>query len=139
MSVGVMPSYVGEFLMPENLSGTVQSVTSITERTPATAPATASYFRIVIRYLSQLTTYYVYLGGNQTDDFNIRRGMHYHYSMTLRGRNPSDIMVKMTVGPTSGQTAGLTVEPTFGLMFRPIAERTAEPISGLTAEPTAGL
>lgn len=91
--------FLGAFYMPENRSGNVPSITSLSERSPANAPATATCLRIQVRRLSRIVTYYVYLGGNTTDDFNVLRGMHYNYNIVLRGRTPADMQVAVTVKP----------------------------------------
>ncbi len=89
----------GTFYMPENLSGNVSAITSPYERHNDSAPPTATYLHIRTRHMSQPMDYYVYLGGNQTDDFNVRRGMSYRYSISVRGREHSDMRVSVRTEP----------------------------------------
>ncbi len=78
--------------MPENLAGIVSSITNQRQRTLANAPAQATYLLIggtVMKYKDDGATEergfegVVCLGGNVTDDFNIRRNNDYRIDINI--------------------------------------------------------
>ncbi|MFQ8805506.1 MAG: hypothetical protein ACLR8Y_10800 [Alistipes indistinctus] len=61
-------------------------------RTKAHAPSGASWLRIKARH-DRPVTYSVYLGANNTTDFNVERNTLHHLNITLSGSEPSDLRV----------------------------------------------
>jgi uncharacterized repeat protein (TIGR02543 family) len=107
-----MPAEVvgGEFTVyvPENLAGTVASITDQTQRTAASAPAKATYLLIEgeVFHSSSLSDkgtmnrkYFesiVYLGGNVTDDFNIRRNTDYRIDINIASDLTKDCRIELS-------------------------------------------
>lgn len=85
--------FSGKFHMFENMQGTVPSIISQKDKTADNAPAGASY--IVIRAVrgNKILSYRVYLGENNTDDFNVRRNTFHTLDITIRGENDVDTRV----------------------------------------------
>lgn len=81
------------FYLPENLAGTVSSVTDPQERNPFNAPETALCFLIRAVYQGRNVSYAVYPGENGTSDFNLRRNHNYMMNVTICGANPEDVRV----------------------------------------------
>jgi hypothetical protein len=73
------------FYMYENRAGTNTACTSSKLRNTTNAPANASYVDIYATGDGGLynTTYRVYLGNNNTSDFNVNRNYSYTYSINL--------------------------------------------------------
>ncbi|WP_455637428.1 DUF4906 domain-containing protein [Parabacteroides sp.] len=91
--------------MPENCRGTGTATLS-TDKTAANLNAAvsgsgdkATWLEIIGDYTigneTYAATYYSYLGGNSTDDYNLRRNSAYDITITIRGRNTSDSRVKL--------------------------------------------
>ncbi len=90
--------------MPENLAGTVSSITNQRQRTAANAPANATYL-VFEGEVSQPTnanwTYdrskfeiVVYLGSNVTTDFNIRRNTDYRININIASDLSTDTRIE---------------------------------------------
>lgn len=86
-------SFGREYYLPENLSGTNPSVGSQRQKDRTHAPAGASYLRIEARHGDRPVTYSVYLGANNTSDFNVGRNTLQHMAVTLSGSEPADLRV----------------------------------------------
>lgn len=85
-----------EYYQYENMQGINSAITDPRDRFDGKAPAWASCLAIRIRYKGVYYDYNVYLGGNTTSDFNIRRNTCYHYDITIMGTNPNDLRVSKT-------------------------------------------
>ncbi len=88
---GSMPS----FYMLENLAGVSSQITSEKDKTQSNAPSTASYIEIEGTTSSAWVTYRIYLGRNNTSDFNIERNTIYDVDATIYGANESDMRVEV--------------------------------------------
>ena len=86
-------SLVRSFYLLENLQGKVPSITSQTQRNRSNAPARASYIHIEGQSSGKKLDYYVYLGENTTDDFNVRRNKRYTLNAVVSGENTIDTRV----------------------------------------------
>lgn len=86
-------SYNRTYYLPENLAGTNSAVTSEQQKDISHAPSGASRLCIHARHGDRLVTYHVYLGENNTDDFNVTRNTVQHLNITLCGSNPNDLRV----------------------------------------------
>ena len=80
----------------ENLAGMNPRITDSRERTDELAPELASYVSIRVLKSGVFYDYKVYLGGNATTDFNVRRNTVYNYDVTIVGTNPDDLRVSTT-------------------------------------------
>ena len=81
------------YLLP-NHQGTVASITDPRERNARNAPPCASY--LLIRALdkqNRVLLYRVYLGENDTSDFNVHANGHYWFRIAIRGENLLDARV----------------------------------------------
>lgn len=80
------------YLLP-NLQGTVPSITDQRQKSPEHAPEHASYLLIRAVNGSRNLLYTVYLGGNNTSDFNVRANVHYTFRISILGDNEIDTRV----------------------------------------------
>jgi len=80
------------YLLP-NLQGTVPSITDQRQKSPEHAPEHASYLLIRAVNGSRNLLYTVYLGGNNTTDFNVRANVHYTFRISILGDNEIDTRV----------------------------------------------
>lgn len=80
------------FLLP-NLQGTVPSITDQRQKSPEHAPEHASYLLIRATNGSRNLLYTVYLGGNNTSDFNVRANVHYTFRISILGDDEIDTRV----------------------------------------------
>ena len=83
------------FYMFENRRGVNSSITAQNQKIKANAPDSATYVVINGEALGYKATWKVYLGANNTTNFNMKRNCSYTYTITLK-RNDVDSRVKMT-------------------------------------------
>lgn len=83
----------GTVYLPENLQGTVDGIELEEQRTREQAPAKATYLHIVAATDGGRADYYVYLGENNTTDFNVCRNTIQNCTVTIMGSNSSDLRV----------------------------------------------
>lgn len=76
-----------------NLQGTVPSITDQRQKSPEHAPEHASYLLIRAANGSRNLLYTVYLGGNNTSDFNVRANVHYTFRISILGDDEIDTRV----------------------------------------------
>ena len=81
------------YYLPENMAGVNSSVASERQKDKAHAPSGASWLRIKGRHNDRPVTYSVYLGANNTTDFNVERNTLQHLNITLSGSEPTDLRV----------------------------------------------
>ena len=86
-------SFVRDYYLPENLAGVNSSIVSERQKDKAHAPSGASWLRIEARHNDRPVTYCVYLGANNTTDFNVARNTVQHLNVTLNGSEPSDLRI----------------------------------------------
>ena len=86
-------SFSRSYYLPENMAGVNSSVASERQKDKAHAPAGASWLRIKARHNDRPVTYSVYLGANNTTDFNVERNTLQHLNVTLSGSEPIDLRV----------------------------------------------
>lgn len=84
------------YYLPENLRGTNPAVTEPRLRDMAHAPEGATFVHIHASFMGVPLNYYIFLGSNTTDDFNLRRNRHYRMEVTVRGVSNDDCRVSMT-------------------------------------------
>ena len=80
------------YLLP-NRQGTVSSITDQRQKNPENAPANASYLLIRAVRGAKVLAYYVYLGGNNTSDFNVRANVHYRFNISILGDSEVDTRI----------------------------------------------
>lgn len=80
------------YLLP-NMQGIVASITDQRQKNPENAPANASYLLIRAVRGAKVLAYYVYLGGNNTSDFNVRANVHYRLDISILGDSEVDTRI----------------------------------------------
>ena len=89
------------FYMFENRRGVNSSIAAQSQKIKANAPDSATYVVINGETLGYKATWKVYLGANNTTNFNVKRNCSYTYDITLK-RNDVDSRVKITqIGSSS--------------------------------------
>ena len=77
----------------ENPQGTVPSITDQRDKNADNAPACASYLMIRATRGSRILDYRIYLGENNTTDFNVGRNTSHTLDITISGDNEVDTRV----------------------------------------------
>ena len=80
------------YLLP-NMQGTVSAITDQRQKNPDNAPANASYLLIRAVRGAKVLAYYIYLGGNNTSDFNVRTNVHYRFNISILGDGEVDTRI----------------------------------------------
>lgn len=80
------------YLLP-NMQGRVSSITDQRQKNPDNAPANASYLLIRAVRGAKMLAYYIYLGENNTSDFNVRANVHYRLNISILGDSEVDTRV----------------------------------------------
>ena len=86
-------SFSRTYYLPENMAGVNASVISERQKDNAHAPSGATWLRIKGRHNDRPCTYSVYLGANNTTDFNVERNTLQYLNVTLSGSEPTDLRV----------------------------------------------
>ena len=97
----------GDLYMLPNGQGTVPEIADQRDKSAANAPRCASYLLIRAVRGDKVLSYTVYLGENNTSDFNVRANRHYRLDITLVDDNTADTRVASYT---------VTVEDTFGAL-----------------------
>ena len=84
----------GPFYMLPNLQGEVPSIADQRDKGPANAPADATFLRIRALRGSKVLDYYIYPGGNNTSNFDIRANTHYRLDIMIRGDAEVDTRIR---------------------------------------------
>ena len=84
---------VGDCYLLPNMQGSVASITDQRQKNPDNAPANASYLLIRAVRGEKVLAYYIYLGGNNTSDFNVRANCHYRLNISILGDNEVDTRI----------------------------------------------
>ena len=82
-----------EFFLLPNEQGTVPEITDQRQKNPDNAPANASCLLIRAAEGDRMLTYTVYLGENNTSDFNVRANRHYRMNVSVLGDNAVDTRI----------------------------------------------
>ena len=80
------------YLLP-NMQGTVPSITDQRAKNADNAPENASYLLIRAKRGDKILTYTIYLGENNTSDFNVRANVHYRFVISILGDNEVDTRI----------------------------------------------
>ena len=86
-------SFSRTYYLPENMAGVNASVASERQKDKAHAPSGATWLRIKGCHNDRPCTYSVYLGANNTTDFNVERNTLQYMNVTLSGSEPTDLRV----------------------------------------------
>ena len=80
------------YLLP-NMQGVVLSITDQRQKNADNAPANASYLLIRATRGAKVLAYCIYLGGNNTSDFDVRANTHYRFDISILGDDEVDTRV----------------------------------------------
>ena len=80
------------YLLP-NMQGKVSSITDQRQKNRDNAPENASYLLIRATRGAKMLAYYIYLGENNTSDFNVRANVHYRLDISILGDSEVDTRV----------------------------------------------
>lgn len=80
------------YLLP-NMQGSVPSITDQRDKNRDNAPENASYLLIRATRGAKALAYCVYLGENNTSDFNVRANTHYRFNISILGDSEVDTRV----------------------------------------------
>lgn len=118
----------GVAYLPENRQGTVPDITDQREKSPDNAPRCATYMRILAEGAGgEVIEYIVYLGRNNTDDFEVIRNTIYRMNIVILGRNEIDSRVRVYSGIYYGK-ANSVVCPGYQVSFDVTPYRTSKSI-----------
>ncbi|WP_071145238.1 DUF4906 domain-containing protein [Bacteroides ihuae] len=92
------PGNMLTWYIPENLRGTVSTITTEQDKSKKNAPAYSTYIEVEGFYTpssstTEYVTYRLYPGANMTTSFDIARNTYYSISMTIKGMNEVDSRV----------------------------------------------
>ncbi|MEG1612390.1 MAG: DUF4906 domain-containing protein [Alistipes sp.] len=110
--------YVSFYLF-ENRQGVNSSISNQKYKSRENAPANASYLHIKGRTTDKLLDYYIYLGENNTTDFNVIGNRNYTIVVNITGLSQTDWRVEVTdpvkiyVSITQADRSTLTYWPDF--------------------------
>ncbi len=96
--ISISGGYSGTIYMFENGQGIVGSITDQKDKSPENAPPCATYVRILAQGPDRVLEYMVYLGANNTSDFNITRNSKYNINLTIKGEAEIDNRVRVYEG-----------------------------------------
>ncbi len=85
--------FSGTFYMFENMQGTVAGIVSQKDKTSDISPDYASFLVIRATRGNKVLAYKVYLGENNTSDFNVRRNTSHTLNIRIYGENDVDTRV----------------------------------------------
>lgn len=94
--------------MPENCRGTGSGRFETDKIATAIANGDkATYLEIKGKYQGKIdVTYRFYLGGNNTNDYNVKRNTHYTYNIAIKGMNKTDMRVTIETQSFSSSSNG---------------------------------
>lgn len=81
------------FYIPENRQGSVSGITTQQQKNRDNAPAHATFLLIRALRGDRVLDYRIYLGENNTSDFNVRANTHHTLDISLLGDNEVDTRV----------------------------------------------
>ena len=93
-------------LLPSPTSTQVPAIILPEDRNYRKAPRMATYVNIRICLNQAFYEYNIYIGQNDTSDFNVRRNTAYTYNVTILGTNPDDYRIAKTEYTFWGTKAG---------------------------------
>lgn len=84
----------GAFYMLPNCQGSVATITDQKEKNFDNAPRDATFLRIRAMRDTKVLDYYVFLGENNTDNFDVRANTAHTLNITLRSENETDVRIR---------------------------------------------
>ena len=86
-------AYSGVCYVFENMQGCVPGITSQADKSILNAPENASYLLIRAVRGDKVLSYSIYLGENNTDNFDVERNTHQTFNITIRCDNEVDTRI----------------------------------------------
>lgn len=86
-------AFSGVYYIYENRQGCVPGITSQADKSARNAPENASYLLIRAVRGDKVLSYSIYLGENNTDNFDVERNTHQTFNITIRGDNEVDTRI----------------------------------------------
>lgn len=83
----------GTCYLLSNMQGSVPSITDQRQKNKDNAPGNASYLLIRALAGNKVLTYTVFLGENNTSDFNVRANVQYQFNISILGNNEVDTRI----------------------------------------------
>lgn len=126
----------GSYYMLPNLQGVRTSITDQKQKNADNAPPCASWLLIRATRGSKVLAYSVYLGENNTSDFNVRANCHYRLNITLLNDNTADTRIAAYTAAVyddfdDGNIGGYCVyDPDYSLHVDMVNENSSLAISG---------
>lgn len=125
------------------MQGTVPSITDQRDKNPDNAPANASYLLIRAVRGAKVLAYYIYLGDNNTTDFNVRANVHYRLAISILGDSEVDTRVSsytLNVYDSYAENAigGYCTYDVMGELFVEVEGRSGAPDAAGTHHGLAG-
>lgn len=87
---------MGSFYLFENRAGENEGIHEEKYKCKETAPGNASYLHIKGQTNNKLLDYYIYLGENNTSDFNVIKNRNYTIEINIKGFSDEDKRVEIT-------------------------------------------
>ncbi len=117
----------GVFYMLPNPQGTVPDIVSQADKNRRNAPEHASYLRIRGKKgNSKIIDWNVYLGANNTDDFNVRSNEAHTYDITIHSDGGTDTRITSWVFECTDNWPHIYNSPADTGLFRYTIENTSE-------------
>ncbi len=116
------------FYMFENRQGTVSSITDQRDKSPENAPDNATYVMIEAVGNKKILQYVVYLGENNTSDFNVRRNTQHTMNIVIMGEDDVDNRTTVYDGIYYG-TANCIINTGTSVTFDITPYRTSKELS----------
>lgn len=91
---GITSAFSGTVFMLPNCQGTVAGIVSQEQKTPQNAPTNATYLRIRAMRGVKILDYIVYLGRNNTDNFDVAANTAHTLHIAIRGDNETDVRIR---------------------------------------------
>lgn len=91
-------TYSGDYYMLDNCQGDVDTITDQKDKSPENAPECATYMRILADGAGKLLEYIVYLGENNTSNFDIKKNTKHTMNLVIKGENEIDNRVTVYEG-----------------------------------------
>ena len=125
IELGNGTNYSGTTYLFENAQGIVSSIKDQKDKSPSNAPTYATYMRIFAQGKDKVLEYIVYLGCNNTTDFNVLRNTHHKMNIVIKGENEVDNRVFSYDGLYYGDANCYLIAPGRGVNIQPRPYRTS--------------
>lgn len=93
-NTGNAQTFSGAYYMLPNCQGTVSGIVNQTQKNPDNAPADATYLRIRALCEAKVLDYMVYVGENNTDNFDVRANTAHTLDIIIRTDDELDVRIR---------------------------------------------